>query len=59
MVQKGLKKEEKDDITTAKICRNNCRDRDDQQGSRRTFCFTAKSYQSPKGTGKRDADHDL
>ena len=44
---------------TAKICRNNRGDRNDQQGGRRTFCFTAKSYKSPKGTGKRNADHDL
>ena len=47
------------DQRTAKICRNDCGDRNDQQGSRRTLCITAKSYQSSKRTGKRDADHDL
>lgn len=29
------------------------------KAKRRTLCITAKSYQSSKRTGKRDADHDL
>ena len=47
-----------DDITTAKICRNDCGDRNDQQGNRRTLCITAKSCKALKELEK-DADHDL